>query len=245
MAIRKKTTLEKFFSLNHHRKRWGARKFRNVVVDYATLKSNIIDCGQTNVVKAASKSLDIHLDNLRAEFSGKSELLHYHATLIVHIRREADVERNYQLFRDLWDCEAKFLLDNLDIRWLISAADTLADHDCEHQARDVAMMAVLLVNTVKLYETERLIYPANDMQTYPMETVSSLNSLEPLFDGLRCFAVGRDDTLRNMYWRIQSFAHIKPSGQILSEIYDRLQVNDTAFMRFQNLDPIQRTAWWK
>lgn len=245
MAIRKKTAIEKFFSINQHRKKWGANKFQGEQPDYAVLKVTILHNGEPSTVLSAEKSLEAHIDNLKGEFSGKSALLHYHASLIVLIRREISVKKNYQKFCDLWAAEEDFLLQNLDIRWLVSAADTFADHSEDAEIRNVGMMVTLLINTIKLYETERVLQAQDASFVATEDAVNELGSRAPLFDGLRCFAVGRDDTLRNLFWRIQNVSKIKPTGQILTAVYDRLQKHDTAFSRFRKLGPKPRTAWWK
>jgi len=245
VTVRRKTAFEKFFSLNHQRKKWGAKQYISDTHNYHILKANILDCGTQKTVTSAEKSLPAHMDNLKREFSGQSELLFHHAKLIVLIRREISIQENYKLFRDVWDCESDFLLQNLDIRWLISAADTLADYDEDPMVRSVGMMCTLLANTVKLYETENRLHSNEDQRNSAENSLPPEIGSEALFGGLRCFAAGRDDTLRNMYWRMQSFATVRPSGKILSEIYDRLQKNDTAFSRFQKFNTSPRTAWWK
>lgn len=244
MPVRKKTAIEKFFSLNQHRKKWGAKKIQNKHINYHALKNSILKHGQRQQVTQASKSLETHIENLKSEFSGQPELLHYHAKLIVLIRREIAVKKNYQLFCELWACEADFLSEHLDIRWLVSAADTIADNDNNAEMRNIALMASLLVNTVKLYETERYLEQRDSPEADISDPIANLMTQEPLFDGLRCFAVGRDDTLRNLHWRIQAASKLKPAGQILNTVYNRLQNNNTAFSRFRNLTPHPRTAWW-
>ncbi len=245
MAVRKKTAFEKFFSLNHQLKKWGATRYINDARNYRTLKENILDCGIPETVTSAEKSLTAHMDNLKREFSGKPELLFHHAKLIVLIRREVSISENYKLFRDLWDNETDFLLQNLDIRWLISASDTLADYDEDPIVRSTAMMSSLLMNTIKLYETERHVHCDDQKIVSEKNQILAETGSTTLFDGLRCFGAGRDDTLRNMYWRMQSFVVVKPSGKILGELYDRLQTNDTAFSRFQSFNTSSRTAWWE
>ena len=66
----------------------------------------------------------------------------------------------------------------------------------------------------------------------------------PLFSGLSCFTVGTDDTLRNMRWRLDPLMEKGPVGLILKTVFDRLQVEDTAYARLRALHHRERTGWW-
>ena len=66
----------------------------------------------------------------------------------------------------------------------------------------------------------------------------------PLFEGMSCFTVGTDDTLRNLYWRLQPFFEIEPAGPILETIWNRFQTNNTTFARLRAMHRRDRTAWW-
>ncbi len=244
MVRRKKTRLERFFSLNQHRKRWGAGRHAGAGADLAAMRDRIIEVGQAVQTRGSEKSLDRHLENLRREFSGQSELVFHHAKLIVLIRREVRLAESVAQFRTLWDEEGEFLARALNLRWLISAADTLADHDSDAETRTVAMMAGLLANTVKIYESERYITNAATLAPDPARIEKLQTDLVPLFEGMSVFTVGTDDTLRNMYWRLEPFFAMGPAGLILKTVYDRMQVEDTAFARLRALHRRDRTAWW-
>jgi hypothetical protein len=238
--------LHRLLSLNQHRKRWGARRssrLRNR--DLSKLKAKIIDVGDARQTRGSTKSLDQHLENLRREFSGQSELLWYHATLIVLIRREFQTAQQYRYFHALWHEEGQFLRENLNIRWLVSAADTFAAHDADPSVRSVAMMVSILVNTVKIYETERFITQAVDLPVDPKRVATLQGELVPLFEGMSCFTVGTDDTLRNMVWRLHPFMTVELVGPILDEIWRRFQAEDTVFGRMQLLHHRTKTKWWE
>lgn len=240
----KPSKLKRLLSLNQHRKRWGARDHVSPITDFTALKERIVDAGSVEQTRGSSKKLDEHLENLRKEFSGQSELIWHHARLIVLIRREFQVAKQYKSFRDLWDAEGSYLRQTLNIRWLISATDTFAEHDPDAGVRGVAMMTSVLVNSVKMQESERYITHADRTNVDP-ERVSKLqNDLVPLFEGLSCFTVGTDDTLRNMVWRLQPFMSIDPAGPILREVWSRLQLEDTTFSRMRRLHQRESTQWW-
>ena len=108
--MRKKPSfLRKFLSLNQHRKRWGAKKYVQNGIDSASLKKQIINIGDAKQTRGSSKSLDQHLQDLRQEFSGQSELIFYHAKLIVLIRRGYKTKKTFKEFQTLWANEHSYL----------------------------------------------------------------------------------------------------------------------------------------
>ncbi|MCC7021344.1 hypothetical protein [Albidovulum sp.] len=244
MVRRRKSRLERFLSLNQHRKRWGAGRHLPADADLVAMRTAVVEAGEAAQTRGAEKSLDLHLANLRREFSGQPELLYHHARLIVLIRREVRPAESVAQFLALWAQEAEFLCRHLNLRWLISAADTFADHAADPQARAVAMMATLLANTVKVCESDRYIRGAETLPPRPDRIEKLQTDLVPLFEGTSVFTVGTDDTLRNMYWRLEPFFASGPAGMILKAVYDRMQVNDTAFARLRALHRRDRTGWW-
>ncbi|MGN7868181.1 hypothetical protein [Paracoccus sp. 22332] len=244
MVRRRKSRIERFFSLNQHRKRWGARRHVVADPDLAAMRDRIVEAGEPVQTHGSEKSLDLHLANLRREFSGQAELLFHHASLIVLIRREVRLSENIAQFEALWTQEAEFLCRHLNLRWLISAADTLADHAADPQARAVGMMATLLGNAVKIGESDRYIHGAEALAPVPERIEGLQAGMVPLFDGLAVFKVGSDDMLRNMYWRLEPYFAAGPAGMIFKTIYDRMQVHDTAFARLRALHHRDRTRWW-
>lgn len=241
---RKKTAIERFLSFNQHRKRWGAGKHSTTGVDFAAMKVQIVGGNDDFQTRGSEKSLDAHLANLRREFSRQPELLFHHAKLIVLMRREHQVDATYAHFKELWEREAEFLCENLNIRWLISACDTFADLDGNEAIRNAALTASVLVNTVKIYESERFVTDVRNVSPNAAKVDRLQTELVPLFEGMSCFTVGTDDTLRNMRWRLENLFKARPVGLILKTIYDRLQVNDTAFGRLRSLHQRPRTSWW-
>ena len=177
MVRRRKSRLERFFSLNQHRKRWGARRHVLAAPDLVAMRERIVQAGEPVQTRGSDKSLERHLANLRCEFSGRPELLLHHATLIVLIRREVRLAESLGQFTALWAQEAEFLCRHLNLRWLISAADTFADHGPDPQARAVAMMASLLANTVKIGESDRYVRGAETSAPLPLFETSAQYSI--------------------------------------------------------------------
>ncbi|MFB2550672.1 hypothetical protein [Ensifer soli] len=240
---RKKSRLETFFSLSRHRKRWGGGKHSTLAGDLQPLKERRVEPSDKVHYPGHIASIDDHVANLRIEFAGKPELVFEHAKLIVLIRREFDIPGNYARFRRLWDEETDFLCEHLNLRWLLSAADTFADHDADPTARAIAMMTSVFATTVKIYETDRFIFGRASETPIPERMTDLRENRRHLFEGMRMFLVGSGDTLRNMRWRLEPFFDQGPAGSLLRTLYDRFQANDTAFRRFAALHERDRTRW--
>lgn len=245
MARRDKTKFEKFFSLSRHKRRANAEVLSSMIsTDFKPQKETIIEGMEKRYTHGSSNDLEEHFKALRSEFIGESELVYTHAKIIVLIRREFEEKKHFQLFEQLWDEEKEFLLEHLSTRWLISAVDTFADFSKDQSVQALSLACVCLLNTVKIQETERYITHA-DKLTDDNERVEQLQKERfPLFDGTSAFAVGTDDTLRNMRWRIDKLANVNVAGEILLEVFQRLQQYDTVYRRFKERHTRAKTGWW-
>lgn len=241
---RKKTAVEKFFSLNWHRKRLGGRKHISAEVDFSVLKSTVIEGDEAKQTRGSAKSVDQHLENLRREFVGQSELVWHHAKLIVLLRRRVQTAEVFGQFSALWDKEADYLCRHLNLRWLVSATDSFSDYSPDPGVKAQATLVSVLVNTIKIYETERVLAASEPVPLDPDKVHEVQARLIPLFSGLSCFTVGTDDTLRNMRWRLDPLMQERPVGMILKTVFDRLQIEDTAYARLKAMHQRDRTGWW-
>ncbi len=154
-------------------------------------------------------------------------------------------KNTFSIFKQLWNKEKDFLLENLNTRWLIAATDTFADYSKDNSVRSLSVACACLLNTVKIQETERLITNAQNCED-DKRKISKLDNEEriALFDGTSAFKVGTDDTLRNMRWRIDKMAKINIAGEILLEVFLRLQKHGTVYKRFKDRHAREKTGWW-
>ena len=102
-----------------------------------------------------------------------------------------------------------------------------------------------MLNTVKLQESERFLTNADQCKD-DKEKQNRLDNEErfALFDGTSVFKFGTDDTLRNMRWRIDKAAKLNVAGEILLEIFKRLQKFDTVYKRTKDRHARNKTGWW-
>ena len=246
MSRRDKTRFEKWFSLSRHKRRSGAKELsEHISTDFSQQKKIIIGGGETQYTHGSFNDLDRHFHALRDEFIGQSELCYTHAKIIVLIRRDFEAKKHFALFDKLWEEEKGYLLKHLNARWLISAADTFADFSDDDSIKSLSVACSCLLNTVKMQESERFITNAHSF----IDDKEKMNRLDDeerisLFDGTSVFKIGTDDTLRNMRWRIDKVAKINIAGEILLEIFLRLQEHDTVFKRLRDRHSRSKTGWW-
>ena len=246
MSRRDKTKFEKWFSLSRHKRRSGAKELsEHISTDFSQQRQIVIEGSEIQYTHGSSNNLDEHFSALRNEFISQSELCYTHAKIIVLIRRDFDSNNHFALFEQLWKKEKDYLLKNLNIRWLISATDTFADFSEDDAIKSLSIACSCLLNTVKIQESEHFI---TNFDNYldDNEKIARLDNEEriPLFDGTSVFKVGTDDTLRNMRWRIDKAAKINIAGEILLEIFLRLQEHDNIFKRLRDRHKRSKTGWW-
>jgi len=244
MPRRQKSAFERFFSLKQYRRRLGAAKIVTGEIDYNRMKRQIVDTESQSYTHGSENDLQDHLNNLRKEFHGATELEFYHAKLNVLLRRRFETKKTLRKFTALWDAEHDFLIQHLNTRWLISAADSFIDHHPDPLARAYAFTAVTLVNTCKVYESERYACKAQTTPPDPKQIEALQSGRTPFFDGTSAFVIGTDDTLRNMYWRLDNLQEHIPTSLIVKELFRRVNIHETAFKRMKDRHTRKNTVWW-
>jgi len=247
---RKKSKFEKWFSFSRHQRRFGASKAVGKMSenDLLAMKNTLIDEVSLQYTHGSEVSIEAHIENLKKEFVGQSQLCHHVASLLVLIRREIDVKNNFSALESLWEMFDDFLINSLNTRWLIAIADTYADCSKNPIEKACALAATALVNTVKLCETERLITDGEGVNSENIKKYDLQQNRYPLWDGTSAFAAGTDDTLRNFRWRLDTFLSEESdtvvSAKIFSTVFLRLQENDNIYKRFRDCHHRNRTQWW-
>ncbi|RJE87839.1 polysaccharide pyruvyl transferase family protein [Paracoccus onubensis] len=204
------------------------------------MKARIVPGIAPSPPRAKVSDISSHIETLREEFSGKSELLFYHAALICLIRREIETSDAFARFKAIWDKEPDFLRQELDSRWLISACDTFADHAYNPTVRALAMTGSVLVNTVKLYETENWAAGRRGQDL----NYRAVTSQARLYDGISAFQIGGGDLIANMQKRLSAMPDRKHAiSAILSELFSRMHMHDTVFRRFRDVHYNPRSIW--
>jgi hypothetical protein len=240
--------IHKLLSFSRWQRRFGAGKLTITGAgdgDLEKLKTNIVDQGESILSRGSAKDIRQHHATLRQEFSGQPELCFYHAMLIVMIRREIDLTHTIARFESLWHHHGDWLLKHLNIRWLVSACDTFADHGTNATEKSLALATTLLANTVKAYETENVMSFHTSVEYDSQMLAKVQQEVIPIIEGMSCYTVGTDDTLRNMVWRMKDIAPAHVTGKILIEVFQRLTTLPTAFGRLRQNHTRAKTQFWE
>jgi len=197
-------------------------------------------------------SLSEKLDQLRLEFAGKPELAFHHAELVVRIRRGIQLRQSYDEFDFLWESEGKFLANELNSRWLLSALDTFADYG-EKGEREAAMAAVAVINMLRFADSDHWLWrnsassaepPRNGVAEMPDRDIvatdkASAGSREKtvLWDGVELYNVTKGDALYNFMNRMnRCIEPYKTISLVYSEILKRAMKADTLVSRLMRLN---------
>lgn len=181
---------------------------------------------------ARRKNLAEHFRLLQPEFSGKSRLALLLACCIVTIRRTSGRGPGLHLFHRITKEHGKSVSKELNARWLVSVCDTFADHGENSTQRAIAMSGTILVNSVKLFETElKVFYPPR-----PWPPSTRFRDSPSLFDGLTPFWLEGGDMVTNLFARLEKICELDPvAGQFTKEALQRMLHNDTTFKRIHQI----------
>lgn len=244
MTFKNSSYLKIFFSLRRRKRLKGAGDvLRQFSFSDTELITAIVSRDYFKQTSLKETHLTDHINKLAEEFEGQPLIVLYHAVLIVLIRRGYKVNVVFEEFDNLWSEYADTLPALLNFRWLVSAADTYVDCHLDASVRAVMMNVSVLLNTVKLYETENWLKGGSG--EYIDERLLELGGAKKvLFDGLESFTVGHDDTLVNMLSRLQRLLHVHPAATMLFSIVERLSSKgDSVYSRFRIRHVNERTKW--
>lgn len=206
----------------------------------AELKSRYVEGERDGFICAASTDLAEHFDILRPDFAGLPLLCFAHAQLVVCLRRRLELAENLPVFLRLWAEEHEFLTTHLNSRWLISACDSFVDYGSDAQ-KAAAMALVILINTVKLAETERFAsrdpLPLREKFDGIAERHAAKRHIE-LWDGITAYAPYTGDMPRNMLRRLATLTERDPAlTSIARTLIRRAVAADTLLGRLARLNP--------
>jgi hypothetical protein len=202
----------------------------------AEQKIHIPDGGKYDIKR--QKKLADHLSNILVEFHGKTLLEFLVVVLIVHIRRHIDAYQCFNKLEIVIVNHQEKIVKGLSSRWLVSIADTFIDYSEKYSVVSDCRACTILVNTVKLYETERLITGDQSIEAF-----TTPDRPRPLFDGLTSFQVGRGDMVFNLMKRIYPHQPRQWSEYLLQELLRRMVKEATVFQRFAEMHYRTKTDW--
>lgn len=174
------------------------------------------------------RDLAEHFRCLEPEFHGKPKLCHLLACVIVALRRDPKDTGLQRMFNRIIREYGEELSKALNLRWLTSVCDTCIDVSKDQEDRAIALVGTILANTIKLAETERLLFCPN-LSTPPRHRFSNGGIL---FDGVLSFWVSQGDMIENLISRAALVLDGKgTSAPFSAEILNRILELDTVFRR--------------
>jgi len=193
---------------------------------------NIVPHPKGSTWVGRDRNLVDHFHKLQPEFAGRSRMAHLLACSIVVLRREPQSVAAHRLFFRMIDTYREDLAAEVNSRWLAAICDTLADHGQSAECRNLALAGCLLINTVKLAETERRLYTA-PLATPPKRRLRYGGAL---FDGVVGFSVPKGDLIENMIDRAEKLLDPQnPASAFVAAILFRLFSLNTVYRRFSEM----------
>ncbi|MCT4553374.1 MAG: glycosyltransferase family 2 protein [Pelagimonas sp.] len=171
--------------------------------------------------------------DLRRELTGKSEAHFLHALTVSHLRKREVPPHAPALFQRLWAEQGAHLMQQLDLRWQVSAITTFGDHGVTATQRSVGLALNALFGMMKLYETERLFSGHTPDQAFALDRKVKAD-LPLQMDGFAISGGGLDVNLIARLWQeAETDAVIKPlAHHLLTQV---ITDPNTLFQRLQTM----------
>jgi len=180
------------------------------------------------------RDTELQLATIRA---AEPSLSHSHFDVIreiIYLRRRIDPVVHMARFRLLLNEGGEDLLRAFSTRWLVSIADTYADHGADSE-RANAMIIVMLANVTKLAETERLYL--KDVGIDPKRQGECIMAGTPLWDGMVSYAIKHGDMPINMWMRVRAILVDTPTlSSIFETVLSRMLAGNTVIGRLAPLN---------
>lgn len=177
------------------------------------------------------RNLIQHFKELEPEFGGRMRLSHLLGCTIPLLRRNPQDRHAQRLFYRICTEYGGAVARDIDLRWLISVCDTLADIGTDDSQRVTGLLGSAMGNLAKLQETERRMFIPPGL--WPPQV--RFSSGGRLFDGMLAFFPSGGDMLHNFLARAERSLPSGPWAGFTREILARLLANDTVLARMQSL----------
>ncbi len=168
------------------------------------------DSHDARSVTGRHASLEAQLDAIREDFVGAPVLCLRTGEHVVRLRRGVSLESSRAALFALTEHpeSGSFLARELSLRWLVSVLDSYADHAPITQAAGALALSVM-VNLVKLAETERLLLSDGRHDERRRQQLAEQFPV-PLFGGLNAFRLESGDMVHNLFERLETVLQDQP-----------------------------------
>lgn len=165
------------------------------------------------------------------EFEGRPELFARHALAIAVLRRDNPPKEARGFFLRLWSEKGQLLAEELEVRWLISAASTFADHGTTIEQRLAGQGCYMLFDLIKLHDSERRMSGRPNHKPF----AGARRNRDALAFSMVPYSLRGGDLDRNMLARLWQLAESDPVFRPLGFRMLRMVMTDkrTVFARIQ------------
>ena len=158
-----------------------------------------------------------NIEAVKAEFVGKPVVCHELVKHIVYLRREINVKENTIKFYEILDNYLDEILENYDLRWLLSICDTLVDIG-EPARSAAAMNLVQAVNYLNIMTT--LTDIVNDGRPNMEKLRQNPGHKRPSFDGMISLDIYQGDMMYNMIKRLNK---VVAKDELVNEMWEEIK----------------------
>lgn len=145
--------------------------------------------------------------------------------LIKELRNRRAVKENWNELNEILDSDTNLLIQNTNLRWLISICDTIVDHD-KTERRFMALSITTFVNTFRIAEMVKLT------RAKVIEKVDQIGFYE-LYEGITTFNVRKQDTFLNLSRRMKwALREDLLMTRIWEEVVNRIHASDNVLREF-------------
>ena len=219
----------------------AARVLPHANVDLEAMKTAIVTPPWFSLNLHSKSHLKEKLLKIENEFKGQSRLLVLHSVLIAVFRSNAPPATAAPLFQRVWKEQSTFLLEHLSIRWKISAATTFADHGINMEQRTLGMGLSILLDMIKLHESERRLSGQSSRRLSAREPSGRLSSLA---FGMDPYSFKAGDLDRNMLSRLWLLSEMDETLRPLAQdvLHELMSDTRTIFARIERNKAKRRTT---
>lgn len=203
-------------------------------VDLEALRAEIVPRRESEPAEHPGNSARRKEVALQKLFEGQSRLLLLHALLIAILRRTDPPEEAVALFLRIWREQGTFMAQNLNARWMISAATTFADFGTTANQRALGMGLSVMFDMMKLHDSERRLSGQSGRK--PFDRTPGWRNTPLAFD-LDPYSLKGGDLDKNMLARLWNLSQAEPVMRPLGEAMLGLVMKDrhTIFARMQRI----------
>ncbi|WP_284376737.1 hypothetical protein [Amylibacter marinus] len=179
----------------------------------------------------AKRNNQANLLALKIQFAQQPEILFLNALCIGNLRRKDPDPEMRALFFDIWTKQRRYMLKNIDTRWLLSALITFEFVSDNPRQQQAATTSFAFFSMMRLYESERMVHGAS-----PTKQLRRNFRVQKVTMGFNSNSMLRGDADENLIKLMIRLADSDPvTGPMIGELLARMHCDQgNIFARIRN-----------